>query len=225
MPADRPASQPDWSRIDAVLLDMDGVILDLAFDNRFWLQIIPAAYGAANGLSAAQASAKLRPWFTDAAGTLDWYCLDYWTRKLGLDLAALKQAERDHVRYLPNAESALLRLRSRAKRMSLATNAHRGVLAVKQEKTGLCDHLDAAISSHDFGAPKEAQAFWQAIQDAEQFDPARTLFVDDSPAVRAAARMFGIAQVWGISQPDSTQPERDVTDGPYVRYLSELVPN
>lgn len=215
-------TQPDWSRIDTVLLDMDGVILDLAFDNRFWLQVIPAAYGAANNMSSAQASEHLRPWFTDTAGTLDWYCLDFWTRKLGLDLAALKQAERDHVRYLPGAEAALRTLRKHVQRLSLATNAHRGVLSIKHEVTGLCDHFDAAISSHDFGAPKEAQPFWQALHAAEGFDPARTLFVDDSPAVRQSAREFGIAHVWGISRPDSTQPEREITDGPFVRYLSEL---
>lgn len=215
---------PDWSRIDTVLLDMDGVILDLAFDNRFWLQVIPAAYGAANGLSPAQASEHLRPWFSESAGTLDWYCLDYWTAKLGLDVAALKQAERDHVRYLPGAEAALKQLRRYAARLTLATNAHRGVLAVKQDKTALCNHLDAAISSHDYGAPKEAQEFWAALQAAEGFDPTRTLFVDDSPAVREAARVFGIAQVWAISKPDSTQPERVVNDGPHVRYLREIVP-
>lgn len=224
MSATHPQATPDWSRIDTVLLDMDGVILDLAFDNRFWLQVIPAAYGAANNMSSAQASAHLRPWFTDTAGTLDWYCLDYWTRKLGLDLAALKQAERDHVRYLPGAEAALKRIRKASRRVSLATNAHRGVLAIKQEVTGLCSHFDSAISSHDYGAPKEAQGFWQALQAAEAFDPARTLFVDDSPAVRESARAFGIAQVWGISRPDSTQPERAVSDGPFVGYLSELIP-
>ena len=217
------ASRPDWSRIDTVLLDMDGVILDLAFDNRFWLQVIPAAYAAANNMSATQASEHLRPWFTETAGTLEWYCLDFWTAKLGLDLAALKHAERDHVRYLPGAEAALTGLRQHTNRLALATNAHRGVLAVKQAKTGLCDYLDAAHSSHDFGAPKEDQAFWAALQTAEGFDPARTLFVDDSLAVREAARVFGIGQVWGVSQPDSTQPEREVSDGASVCFLGDLL--
>lgn len=222
MPAAAHPARPDWSCIDTVLLDMDGVILDLAFDNRFWLQVIPAAYGAANGLSPAQASEHLRPWFSESAGTLDWYCLDYWTAKLGLDVAALKQAERDHVRYLDGAETALASVRARPVTLTLATNAHRGVLAVKQAMTGLCDGFDAVVSSHDYGAPKEAQAFWQAFRDAQGFDPARSLFVDDSPAVREAARVFGIGQVWGISCPDSTQPEREVGDGPYTRNLSEL---
>lgn len=224
-PAARPASRPDWARIDTVLLDMDGVILDLAFDNRFWLEVIPAAYGAAKRMSPEAAAAQLQPWFSETAGTLDWYCLDHWSRKLGLDVAALKQAERHHVRFLDGAQAALGRIRPHAPRLTLATNAHRGVLAVKQAMTGLCDHFDTVVSSHDHGAPKEAQAFWQAFQAAEGFDPARSLFVDDSPAVREAARVFGIGQVWGISCPDSTQPERQVDDGPFARRLADLLPD
>ncbi len=40
----------DWSAIDTVLLDMDGTLLDLRFDNWFWLELVPARYAAANGL-------------------------------------------------------------------------------------------------------------------------------------------------------------------------------
>ena len=31
----------NWSGIDTVLLDMDGTLLDLAFDSLFWLQHVP----------------------------------------------------------------------------------------------------------------------------------------------------------------------------------------
>ena len=32
------APVPDWPRIDTVCLDMDGTVLDLHFDNVFWLE-------------------------------------------------------------------------------------------------------------------------------------------------------------------------------------------
>ena len=35
--------KPDWAHIDTVLLDLDGTLLDLAYDNHFWLEIVPAA--------------------------------------------------------------------------------------------------------------------------------------------------------------------------------------
>ncbi len=34
----------DWEHIDTVLVDMDGTLLDLAFDNFFWLELLPEHY-------------------------------------------------------------------------------------------------------------------------------------------------------------------------------------
>ncbi|MDH3916294.1 MAG: haloacid dehalogenase, partial [Chromatiales bacterium] len=35
----------DWSTVDTVLLDMDGTLLDLRFDNYFWQELVPSRYG------------------------------------------------------------------------------------------------------------------------------------------------------------------------------------
>ena len=42
---------PDWENIETVLLDMDGTLLDLHFDNHFWLQHVPVCYAEKHGLS------------------------------------------------------------------------------------------------------------------------------------------------------------------------------
>ena len=34
----------DWNAINTVLLDMDGTILDLHFDNYFWKEYVPQKY-------------------------------------------------------------------------------------------------------------------------------------------------------------------------------------
>ena len=34
----------DWDDIDTVLLDMDGTLLDLHFDNFFWMHYMPRRY-------------------------------------------------------------------------------------------------------------------------------------------------------------------------------------
>ena len=41
-----PAPQPAldaaaWSRIDTVMLDLDGTLLDLCYDNHFWNVMVP----------------------------------------------------------------------------------------------------------------------------------------------------------------------------------------
>jgi FMN phosphatase YigB (HAD superfamily) len=56
----------DWSAIDTVLLDMDGTLLDLRFDNWFWQELIPRRYAAANGLSEAETRGLLAPKFIEA---------------------------------------------------------------------------------------------------------------------------------------------------------------
>ena len=47
-----PALTPEcWMRVETVLLDLDGTLLDLAFDNYFWRERVPAAYAAARAIS------------------------------------------------------------------------------------------------------------------------------------------------------------------------------
>ena len=41
----------DWSQIDTVLLDMDGTLLDLRFDNHFWLELVPRRFAEMHGIS------------------------------------------------------------------------------------------------------------------------------------------------------------------------------
>ena len=37
----------DWSQLDTILLDMDGTLLDLEFDNHFWGTVIPERWAGA----------------------------------------------------------------------------------------------------------------------------------------------------------------------------------
>ena len=36
--------RPHWEDYDLILLDMDGTVLDLAFDNYFWRELVPGIY-------------------------------------------------------------------------------------------------------------------------------------------------------------------------------------
>jgi putative hydrolase of the HAD superfamily len=196
---------PDWSAIDTVLLDLDGTLLDLSFDNFLWLQRIPALYAEQNALSIADGHATLAPRFRAWRGKLEWYCIDFWSRELGLDIAALHREYAARISWLPGARDFLLRLRARGKRLVLCTNSHPVTLAIKHEQTRVLDLLDAGFSSHRFGAPKEQRQFWLGLQAEEPFDPARTLFVDDRASVLRAARDFGLGFLCAISEPDSSR--------------------
>jgi putative hydrolase of the HAD superfamily len=219
-----PAATPlRWEAIDTVLLDMDGTLLDLRFDSYFWLELIPERYAARHGLTIQESLAALRPLFAARQGTLDWYCTDFWTRELSLDIAAMKHEMREHVRFLPGAEEFLQALRGKGLRVALVTNAHRDSLKMKATQTGLTNYFDVVFSSHSFGVPKEHPRFWQQLQAELHFDPARTLFVDDSRAVLEAARRHGIAHIVAISRPDSTLNAREVGEFMSVEAVAELL--
>jgi HAD superfamily hydrolase (TIGR01509 family) len=216
-------ARPDWSRIDIVLLDMDGTLLDLRFDNHFWLEVIPERYAELHGVTLEVAREELAPRFAQWQGHLNWYCVEFWTRELALDIPALKDELREHVRFLPGAEEFLQHLRAEGVRTALLTNAHPQALRIKAAQTGLLRYFDAVISSHRYGVPKEDAGFWDNVQRELQFDPARALFVDDSLSVLRAARTHGIGQIHAVIHPDSTLPLRTVEEFPTVRGVIELI--
>jgi HAD superfamily hydrolase (TIGR01509 family) len=213
---------PDWSAIDTVLLDLDGTLLDLAFDTRFWRHTIPAAWAHARGVTLEEAHAHLTPRFRAHEGTLDWYSVEFWSRELELDVAALKRASMHEVCWLAGAPEFLQTLRRNGKRLVLFTNAHPDSLAIKDERTGVSRYLDAMFSAHSFAWPKEDARFWESIRRTEPFDPGRTLFVDDSPAVLAAGRAAGIRWVIGLRHPDSQGTVRDHGAWPAVDRITDL---
>lgn len=50
----------DWQAVDTVLLDMDGTLLDLAFDNYFWQKLVPETYGEQQDLPAKRRNSFVR---------------------------------------------------------------------------------------------------------------------------------------------------------------------
>jgi len=217
--------QVDWSRAEWVILDMDGTILDLSYDNYFWRELVPERYAQARGLSLEAARIELLPRFVEVQHTLPWYCTDYWSGITGLDMAGLKREVRQHIRALEGAEDFLRHVRDSGRQLWLATNAHRDSWTLKMEQTGLGHYFHQIVSSHDYGAPKEDPLFWQRFLADKPFAPERSLFVDDSLPVLASARRFGIGQVVGLRHPDSTQPRRaDFDWDPAADRIAQLIP-
>jgi putative hydrolase of the HAD superfamily len=215
--------RPQWPHLDTVLLDLDGTLLDLAYDNWFWLKRIPEVYAAARSLSLREAERALEPQFRACEGTLNWYCIDYWSRELGLNVAALKRADVGRIRWIPGAEGFLRELRARGKRLVLVTNCHPEVLRIKDECTGVTKYMDAVYSSHTFGAAKEDQRFWKGVRALEPFDVEHTIFVDDSLRVLRAAREAGLKHIYAVRRPDSSTGPRHHDEFPAVDAVSELL--
>ena len=212
----------DWSKIDTVLLDMDGTLLDLHYDNYFWRQHLPSVIATDQGISAKQALHKLEPLFEKHAGTLNWYCVNFWSEQLGLDIMKHKREVASKIAYRPNAQEFLSFCRNKIADVRLVTNAHRKVLNLKIEHTQIDQFFDQTVCSHELGEPKESVSFWQNLNHQKTFEPARTLFIDDNLAMLESAKNYGVEYLFGITKPDSQNPAKRLQDFQTLDVLSML---
>lgn len=213
-----------WPEIDTVLLDMDGTLLDLHFDNHFWCNHLPLHYATLQGMEQQQAFDLLHGRYEVLKGTLPWYCLDHWTEELGIDIRQLKEEVAYLIQERPHAIRFLQWLKEQGKKRVLITNAHRGSLDLKLRLTRIGDELDTIISSHDYGAPKESPKFWQSLTEQINYDSSRALFIDDSLSVLRAGKQAGVKHLLHILHPDSKQPPNKAAEFPAIHHFGEIVP-
>lgn len=214
----------DWNEIDSVFLDMDGTLLDLHFDNHFWLEHVPQRYAEKNGISRQEALDKLIPLFKSIEGTINWYCIDHWTKELDLDIALLKEEVQHLIQVHPFVIEFLENLKKAGKRRVLVTNAHQKSLDLKMKNTPLAGLLDHVISAHQLGIPKEENTFWDKLRSLESYEPQRTLLIDDNLVALSSAKDYGIQHLLAIYKPDSKAGLKEVGDFQAIHSFKEIMP-
>lgn len=204
---------------------MDGTLLDLHFDYHFWMEFVPTVYAEQNKLTLEQAKQFITEKIHSQQGTLNWYCLDYWTEQLQLPIADLKQELKHLIQAHPEVITFLQRLQQLNKNVIMVTNAHPDSLAIKLEMTEIGQYFDQMISSHDFGIPKEEGALWQAIQNKYPFDPAKTLLIDDNLQALKSAEDFGIAYPLAAVHVSPKMEKINPGKFAFFEQFSEIMPN
>lgn len=202
----------NWSEIETVLLDMDGTLLDLHFDTYFWLTLLPQKVAQKKEISLAQAEAFMAGEFAKVHGRIQWYCLDYWSELLDLDIAQMKYEVEHLIAMRDDTIPFLDALKATGRRVILLTNAHEGSLSLKLERTQLDSHIDEIVSTHEYGVSKEFQSLWQQVHKDLEFVPEQTLFVDDNVPILHAAKTYGIGYLMGVENPDSKAPPKVIEE-------------
>lgn len=214
----------DWTKIDTILLDMDGTLLDLNFDLHFWMEYLPLVFANKHKLSHQQSKDKIYPILRAEEGKLHWYCLDYWQKVFELDIAKLKEDVSHLIQIHPFVLEFLTQAKTRHKRIYLVTNAHRKTIQLKMRVTNLEQYFDCIISSHDYGIAKEQQGFWQQLEKSIHLNKTNSIFFDDSKSVLNAAKTYGIGTVIAISKPSSKIPIKSVNGFMNIETFQQILP-
>ncbi len=214
----------DWSDVDTVFLDLDGTLLDLHFDNHFWLEYVPVCYADKHQISRQQADEFLMGRYQNVKGQLEWYCVDFWTQELELDIEQLKHEISHKIAVHPLVREFLQAVKKAEKRIVLVTNAHPASLSLKMDKTGLDTYFDRTVNSHELGLAKEHDGFWRQLHLLEPYEPERTLLIDDNIEVLESAEHYGIAHLLAIHQPDSQAGVVETRHFPALKSFEEIIP-
>ncbi len=213
-----------WDDIEWVLLDLDGTLLDKYFDDYFWEMLVPEKYAQKYGLSFQEAKEKVMALYQREEGTLNWTDLNFWSKKLGLDLSALKEQIAHLIDTHPYVVDFLKFLKQMGKKVFLVTNAHYKSLSLKLKHTQLGLYFDEVICAFDIGLSKEDKKFWRRLKEKLKLDPLHTLFIDDSEAPLLAAKEMGIKYLFFKSQASSKSPPRvPINNFSKIQYFKELI--
>ena len=215
----------DWQAIKTVFLDLDGTLLDLHFDNHFWLEYVPVCFADKHELTHEQANDVLMQRYKEAKGKLDWYCVDFWTRELGLDIEQMKHEVSHKIAVRPEVREFLQALKDSGKRVVLVTNAHPASLSLKMKKTGLDEYFDRMINAHDIGKAKEHDGFWNALNEIEPYESEQTLLIDDNLEVLQSAEHYGIGYLLAILKPDSQSDDVETRHYHAVHSFKDVMPS
>ena len=167
--------------IECLLIDMDGVILDNAYDNDFWQNQIPEVIADSKGIAFDDAKRLAIQIFNYKKNTKDWYDVDYWSNMLDIDIEAQKRSEKSFSRIsLYDGVIDTLSVLKNKTKMILITNAHRKTLNIKLEKYNLTPYFDEMVCAHELNYVKEDIQLWYMLRSKYRLDYEKTLLVEDT---------------------------------------------
>ena len=201
-----------WNSIETFFLDMDGTLLDLAYDNYFWHEHIPALYSKINGITIKEGKYIFEKLYKNKQDTMEWYSISYWSEVLKIDLKLEILKTKNQIKVFTGTIDFLKKLKKNKIKICLLTNCPREMLDIKMTQTKLWGYFDKIISSEDCGYIKESNEFWGYLNKNIKYNPRTTVFIDDNQNVLKYSNKNGIQNIFCIDFPDSKK-NRQIIDG------------
>ena len=184
----------------AILSDLDGVILDLAYDKKFWELWLPEQVTRQTNKSIEEAKAEIMTEIDIQRGTLNFYDLNYWDDLLNVDCIQIFQEKEERCSYLAGSYDALQRLSTLKNPKYILTNGDPRIQEYKAKTQNFLEFFDSIFYSMHVGYPKESKEFWALARHNLNLEFEDAIFIDDDLKVVTAAAKAGIKQVAWITQ-------------------------
>ncbi|WP_446218011.1 HAD family hydrolase [Micromonospora sp. IBHARD004] len=173
--------------VDAVLFDLDGVIVD---SEPVWEEVRRAYVAAHGGTWQPDTQRRLM-----GMSTGEWAA--YLSDELGVDrsaeqvatevIAEMTRRYADRVPLIDDADAVVRRMAARW-RLGLASSSPTRLIAAALAATGLADAFGATLSTEETARGKPAPDVWLAVAARLGVDPTRCVAIEDSSnGVRSAA--------------------------------------
>ena len=183
----------------AILLDLDGVILNLEYDIKFWESWLPDHVANQSNRNLEEIKAEIQAEIDIQRGTLNFYDLNYWDNLLNVDCMNIIKEQEEKCAYLEGSYEALQRLSTLKNPMHILTNGDPRAQEYKAETQNFLEFFDSIFYSMHAGYSKEEKEFWALARHNLNLNFEDAIFIDDDFKVITAAAKAGIKQVIWIT--------------------------